>query len=44
MTREFSILAGLSPASYRVATLPGFVGIPGDDEVKSVHDGDGARA
>jgi len=44
MTREFGVLAGLSPASYRVATLPGFVGIPGGDEVKSVQDGDGARA
>jgi transcriptional regulator GlxA family with amidase domain len=44
MTREFSVLAGISPGSYRVAALPGFLGIPGDDEVKSVQGGDGARA
>jgi AraC-like DNA-binding protein len=30
MTREFGALAGISPASYRVAALPGFVGIPGE--------------
>jgi hypothetical protein len=44
MTHEFSVLAGISPASYRGAALPGFVGIPGDDAVKSVQDGHGARA
>jgi len=44
MTREFGVLAGISPASYRDAVLPGFVGIPGDTEVNSVQDGDGARA
>jgi AraC-like DNA-binding protein len=44
MTREFGALAGISPASYRVAVLPGFVGIPGEaDQVKSLQDPGAAR-
>ena len=28
MTREFRVLAGITPAAYRAATLPGYLGIP----------------
>jgi hypothetical protein len=28
MTREFRVLAGITPAAYRVAALPGYLGIP----------------
>jgi AraC-like DNA-binding protein len=28
MTREFSVLAGITPAAYRAAALPGYLGIP----------------
>jgi AraC-like DNA-binding protein len=43
MTREFRALAGITPAAYRAAALPGYLGIPaaaGSDleEVKSVQD------
>ena len=28
MTREFRVLAGITPAVYRVGALPGYLGIP----------------
>jgi transcriptional regulator GlxA family with amidase domain len=28
MMREFRVLAGITPAAYRVAALPGYLGIP----------------
>ena len=28
MTREFRVLAGITPAAYRAAALPGYLGIP----------------
>lgn len=28
MTREFRVLAGITPAAYRIASLPGHLGIP----------------
>jgi AraC-like DNA-binding protein len=36
MTREFHSLAGLTPADYRRAALPGFLGLP--DQVNSLQD------
>ena len=41
MTREFRSLAGITPAAYRRAAIPGFLGLPDGDcaEVKSVQDG-----
>ena len=48
MTREFRVLAGITPAAYRAAALPGYLGIPGDageiGEVNSVQDADAQRA
>jgi AraC-like DNA-binding protein len=44
MTREFRDLAGTSPAAYRAATLPGFLGIPATGEVNSVQDANRSRA
>jgi AraC-like DNA-binding protein len=42
MTREFRALAGITPAGFRAAALPGFLGIPG--EVNSVQDAETPRA
>jgi AraC-like DNA-binding protein len=44
LTREFRDLAGITPAAYRAAALPGFLGVPDDAcaetrEVNSVQDG-----
>jgi AraC-like DNA-binding protein len=49
MTREFRALAGMTPAAYRAAALPGYLGIPaaaGSEigEVNSVQDKDAPRA
>jgi transcriptional regulator GlxA family with amidase domain len=30
MTREFRTLAGITPAAYRAAALPGYLGVPND--------------